>query len=229
MWKQPSLKAGSSNRKSHSVSRKRIQLAIFDLDGTLTKIESTWQYLHVKLGTWETGRISAEKYWRGEISYEEWAKKDSILWRDVSVEKVISILREIPYVEGATETFEELKRRGIFSGIVSAGISLLADRAKKELGADFAVANKLLSEEGKLTGEVRVKVSLRNKDEIIKEMAWMLGVDLENCAVIGDNVFDLPDVVGLKIAFNPKSRDVRGIADITVDSGDLRDVLEHLV
>jgi len=211
------------------MSRRQIQLAIFDLDGTLTKIESIWQYLHGKLGTWEVGKISAEKYWRGEITYEEWAEKDSMLWKDVPVEKVISILREIPYIEGATETFEELKRRGIWTGIVSAGISLLADRAKKELGADFAVANRLLSEEGKLTGKIRVKVSLRNKDEIIKEMAWMLGVDLENSAVIGDNAFDLPDVVGLKIAFNPRSRDVREIADITVDSGDLRDVLEHLV
>ena len=211
------------------MSRRQIQLAIFDLDGTLTKIESIWQYLHGKLGTWEVGKISAEKYWRGEITYEEWAEKDSMLWKDVPVEKVISMLSEIPYIEGAIETFEELKRRGIWTGIVSAGISLLADRAKKELGADFAVANRLLSEEGKLTGKIRVKVSLRNKDEIIKEMAWMLGVDLENSAVIGDNAFDLPDVVGLKIAFNPRSRDVREIADITVDSGDLRDVLEHLV
>ena len=211
------------------MSRRQIQLAIFDLDGTLTKIESIWQYLHGKLGTWEIGKISAEKYWRGEITYEEWAEKDSMLWKDVPVEEVISILREISYVEGATETFEELKRRGIWTGIVSAGISLLADRAKKELGADFAVANKLLSDEGKLTGKIRVKVSLRNKDEIIKEMAWMLGVDLENCAVIGDNEFDLPDVVGLKIAFNPRSTDVREIADITVESGDLRDVLEYLI
>jgi len=211
------------------MSRRQIQLAIFDLDGTLTKIESIWQYLHGKLGTWEVGKISAEKYWGGEITYEEWAEKDSVLWKDVPVEKVISILGEIPYIEGAVETFEELKRRGIWTGIVSAGISLLADRAKKELGADFAVANKLLSEEGKLTGKIRVKVSLRNKDEIIKEMAWMLGVDLENSAVIGDNTFDLPDVVGLKIAFNPRSRDVREIADITVDSGDLRDVLEYLI
>lgn len=211
------------------MSRRQIQLAIFDLDGTLTKIESIWQYLHGKLGTWEVGKISAEKYWRGEITYEEWAEKDSMLWKDVPVEKVISILREIPYIEGAIETFEELKRRGIWTGIVSAGISLLADRAKRELGADFAVANKLLSEEGKLTGKIRVKVSLRNKDEIIKEMAWMLGVDLENSAVIGDNTFDLPDVVGLKVAFNPRSRDVREIADITVDSGDLRDVLEYLI
>jgi len=215
--------------KYFCMSRRQIQLAIFDLDGTLTKIESIWQYLHGKLGTWEIGKISAEKYWRGEITYEEWAEKDSMLWKDVPVEEVISILREISYVEGATETFEELKRRGIWTGIVSAGISLLADRAKKELGADFAVANKLLSDEGKLTGKIRVKVSLRNKDEIIKEMAWMLGVDLENCAVIGDNEFDLPDVVGLKIAFNPRSTDVREIADITVESGDLRDVLEYLI
>ena len=207
----------------------QIQLAVFDLDGTLTKIESIWQYLHVKLETWEIGRISAEKYWKGEITYKEWAERDSMLWKDVPVEKVISILREIPYVEGAVETFEELKRRGIWTGIVSAGISLLADRAKKELGADFAVANKLLSENGKLTGKIRVKVSLRDKDEVIKEMAWMLGVDLENCAVIGDNEFDLPDVVGLKIAFNPRNRDVREIADITIDTGDLRDVLDYLV
>jgi len=211
------------------MSRRQIQLAIFDLDGTLTKVESIWQYLHIKLGTWEIGRIFAEKYWRGEITYEEWAEKDSLLWKDVPVKKVISILREIPYVEGAVETFEELKRRGIWTGIVSAGISLLADRAKKELGADFAVANKLLYEEGKLTGKIRVKVLLKNKDEIIREMAWMLGVDLESCAVVGDNIFDLPDAVGLKIAFNPRSADVREIADITIESGDLRDVLEYLI
>jgi len=211
------------------MSRRQIQLAIFDLDGTLTKVESIWQYLHIKLGTWEIGRIFGEKYWRGEITYEEWAEKDSMLWKDVPVEKVVSILREIPYVEGAVETFEELKRCGIWTGIVSAGISLLADRAKKELGADFAVANKLLYEEGKLTGKIRVKVLLKNKDEIVKEMAWMLGVDLESCAVIGDNVFDLPDAVGLKIAFNPRSADVKEIADITIESGDLRDVLEYLV
>jgi len=211
------------------MSRRRIQLAIFDLDGTLTKIESTWQYLHMKLGTWDAGRVFAQKYWRGEINYQEWAEKDSMLWKNLPVERFVSILRQISYVDGAVETFEELKRRGIRTGIVSAGISLLADRAKKELGADFAVANKLLYEEGKLTGKVKVKVSLKNKDEVIKEMAWMLGVDLENCAVVGDNVFDLPSVVGLKIAFNPRSVDVREIADIVIESGDLTEVLEYLI
>ena len=211
------------------MSRRQIQLAIFDLDGTLTKIESTWQYLHIKLGTWEAGRVFAQKYWKGEINYQEWAEKDSMLWKNLPVERFVSILRHISYVDGAVETFEELKRRGIRTGIVSAGISLLADRAKKELGADFAVANKLLYEEGKLTGKVKVKVSLKNKDEVIKEMAWMLGVDLESCAVVGDNVFDLPSVVGLKIAFNPRSVDVREIADIVIESGDLTEVLEYLI
>jgi len=211
------------------MSRRQIQLAIFDLDGTLTRIESTWQYLHIKLGTWEAGRVFAQKYWKGEINYQEWAEKDSMLWKNLPVERFVSILRNISYVDGAVETFEELKRRGIRTGIVSAGISLLADRAKKELGADFAVANKLLYEEGKLTGKVKVKVSLKNKDEVIKEMAWMLGVDLESCAVVGDNVFDLPSVVGLKIAFNPRSVDVREIADIVIESGDLTEVLEYLI
>jgi len=57
----------------------------------------------------------------------------------------------------------------------------------------------------------------------------MLGVDLESCAVVGDNVFDLPSVVGLKIAFNPRSVDVREIADIVIESGNLTEVLEYLI
>lgn len=32
-----------------------LKLSVFDVDGTLTRVESCWQFIHEKLGTWEKG------------------------------------------------------------------------------------------------------------------------------------------------------------------------------
>jgi len=208
--------------------REPVRLVIFDLDGTLTKVESTWQYIHEKLGTWQIGRRSADDYWKGRITYEEWARLDSGMWRGVALSRLRSIVDSIPYVDGALETVAEIKRRGKLSGIVSAGISLLCERARKDLGMDFAVANELHVSEGKLTGGVTVNVSLEAKPEVMRREAERLGFSLRQCAVIGDNSFDFPDDAGLKIAFNPKDANIMKRCDIVVRGVDIRGILPHI-
>jgi len=207
--------------------RDSVDLVVFDLDGTLTKVDSTWQYLHMRLGTWSTGRLSAQDYSKGKIDYVDWARQDSSMWRGVELTKLISIIKEIPYVDGAKETISRLTQDGKLSGIVSAGISLLSDRACEYLGMDFAIANELHVSRGRMTGEVTVKVSLSEKGQVIKNIAKQLGVPLSRCAVVGDNSFDLPNEAGLRIAFNPK-RDAQNACDIIVRGGDLRAILAYI-
>ena len=204
-------------------------LVIFDLDGTLTKVESTWQYIHEKLGTWQTGRLSADDYWTGRIDYLRWAKLDSCLWRGVPLARLRSIVNSIPYVDGARETVAELRRRGKLSGIVSAGISLLCDRVSKELGMDFAVANELHVFRGKMTGDIFVNVSLDGKPSVMKRMAKRFGFSLRECAVVGDNSFDLPGEAGLRIAFNPKDAKITKECDVVVRGTDIRGILRHIL
>jgi phosphoserine phosphatase len=207
--------------------QQQIRLVVFDLDGTITQVESTWQYIHERLGTWQKGKLSAEKYWSGKISYAKWAELDSSMWRGTGIQEIRSIVDEIPYANGARETMMRLRERRKLLGIVSAGVSLLSDRVKEDLGMDFAIANDLEVFEGRMTGRVAVNVSLNEKAFVIKRVAEQLGVSLRECVVVGDNSFDLPRNVGLRIAFN--SRDNTSIAcDVLVGGTDMRAILEHI-
>jgi len=209
--------------------RRPLRLVIFDLDGTLTRVESTWQYIHERLGTWHAGKATAENYWKGKIDYVKWAELDSFMWRGVKVSKLRSIIDAIQYVDGAKETIAELKRRGKLSGIVSAGISLLSDRARKELGMDFAVANELHVSCGRMTGGVTVNVSLDEKLAVMKSVVEHSGYSLEECVAVGDNSFDLPSEAGLRIAFNPRNAEVAKECDVIVKGTDIRVILPYIL
>lgn len=219
-------KVGRSRRES--LDDTRCRLVVFDADGTLTQVTSIWQYIHSKLGTWSDGRLSSTKYWRGEISYEEWARLDAMMWRGRAIGEIIEIVKSVPYVKGAKHTFSVLRNMGMKIAVASAGLSLLVDRIVRELGADSAIANQLIVDDGVLTGDVKVNVSLRNKDQVIRDISKSLCVDINECAVVGDYSFDFPDDAGLKLAFNPKDEAAEKRANIIVRSSNLADILKYI-
>lgn len=207
---------------------KPLRAVIFDLDGTLTQIGSVWQYLHERLGTWDQGKVNADKYWSGQISYDEWAKLDAECWRGRPLSEVLRIIGQVEYTQGAADTIGFLRNERYRTGIVSAGLSILSRRAKTDLGIDLDVANELHIEDGKLTGSVTVKVDLKNKPNAIEEVAWLLGADMDQVAVVGDNEYDIHPSAALRIAFNPKSDGAKSAAEKTVNSPDLSDILPHI-
>ena len=207
---------------------RQFRAAIFDLDGTLTDIRSSWQYLHQRFGTLDLGRRTAEMYHDGRIDYVEWARLDAACWKGVSLADLLPALNEIRYTPGAPELMEQLRNHGIRTGIVSAGLSILADRAKVDLNVDLVISNELKVSNGVLTGEVFVRVGPDNKEAVIEEAAWLLGADMQEIIVVGDNLFDLPRSAGLKIAFKPVTIQARAVADIVVEEEDIRAIADHI-
>ncbi len=210
-------------------SDRRILVAIFDLDGTLTDTRSIWQHLHEKFGTCEVGKRTAEMYHDGLIDYAEWARLDAQCWKGISLSRILSSLHEIRYTLGAKETMEQLRNHGIRTGIVSAGLSILADKAKADLNVDLSVSNELEVRDGVLTGKVVVRVGPGNKTGVIEEAAWLLGAEMRETAVVGDNAFDIPDGAGLRIAYKPATPQTRSAADVVVEEDDIRAVVEHIL
>jgi phosphoserine phosphatase len=208
--------------------KREIRLVIFDLDGTLTPVDSLWRYLHDALGTWDRGKVAAQRYWRGEMSYKEWAEADAGCWAGVPLGRIGYYLSQIPYRKGARELFEELRRRKVKTAILSAGLSLLADKAAAELHADLVVSNELQTSDGCLTGEIAVKVSVKEKQQIIAEIANQADVSLDETALVGDRANDLPEPRCFKIAFKPKEDAARQIADCVVEDDDLSRILRYL-
>lgn len=208
---------------------RNIRLVVFDLDGTLTTVDSLWRYLHQAFGTWDRGKIAALKYKRGEISYKQWAETDAQCWAGGSLSQVTKILEQIPYRNGARDVFDELKRRQVRTAILSAGLSLLADKAAKELGADMAFSNELGTNDGRLTGGITVRVAVNNKKEIIEQIAADLKIPIKDVALVGDRAFDLSHADCLRIAFKPKDEVARREADFVVDDENLTRILQYLI
>ena len=207
---------------------RKIGLVVFDVDGTLTSVESSWRYLHAALGTWDRGRAAARKYEQGDISYTEWAETDAKCWAGKSQSAVYALLEKIPYSRGVKTVFEELKFRHVKTALVSAGLSILANKFTEELGADFVAANDLEANDGMLTGRIKVRVPVTEKASVVQDIARKASIPIGEVALVGDSMYDLPLDECLKIAYKPKDHGARAIADVVIEDDDLSRVLAYL-
>lgn len=179
-----------------------IKVAFLDCDGTLTKVRSSWEYLHKELGLWDENADEFQELFRaGEIDYHEFCRRDARLWRGLSVPEVREIVGRIPYRDDAMQTVENLKKMGVVTVIISSGLSLLVDRVQADLAIDLAVSNELVAHEGYFTGDVRINVGYNCKDRIVANVLRDLGLKKEESCAVGDGDGDrsMFDTVGLPI------------------------------
>ncbi|MHA1970022.1 MAG: HAD-IB family phosphatase, partial [Candidatus Hodarchaeales archaeon] len=142
-----------------------------------------------------------------------------------------NIFSTVPLMNGAKVTARELKKRGYQLAILSAGISLLAERVQKELEIDYVFANKLcIDKKGFLTGEGEAMVDLLSKEVSLTKLIEYTGVNANKCVALGDSEFDIPMFkhVGLSIAFNSSDDSTKQAADKLIEIKDLRAILPFL-
>jgi len=161
----------------------------------------------------------------------EYQKTKSIasLLKGITVKEITDTLDQIPLSPGVQKTVEELKREGHVLAIISDSYTIVAERLKKRLGFDFAVANKLIVKGGRATGEIEMPLNWpKNRRGCLKHSVCKLNallslseetkIPLERTVAVGDNTADICMLreAGLGIAFNPKTPAVAQSADITI-------------
>lgn len=203
------------------------------MDGVLADTESSWTYVHRHFGV--NNDYSLRAYLDGEIDDWEFIRRDIDLWRKkdpaLSMDSVRRILVDVPTMNGAEEAVAELRRRGIRTAIISAGIDLLAQRLAVELEIDMFFANGFVADcAGRLTGEGVLNVRLAEKGEKVRMVADLLDIGREEVVSVGNSRFDTPmfDASEIGIAFCPIDDEVREKADVVVEEKDLRAILESV-
>ncbi len=206
-----------------------IKIVVFDMDGVLVDIDSSWRFVHKRFG--KENEENLRQYLDHRIDYAELLKRDVDLWGRINVDSLRGILAEAPLMNGAARTVNELRRKGYKTAIISAGISVLAERLQTLLGIDYAFASKIaVDETGVIVGASSGAVELLNKVAPLKKLVQREKTTLSSCAVVGDSVFDIPlfEAAGLSIAFNTNDRRVIEAADFVVEEKDLAGILRYL-
>ena len=219
--------------KTKTTGLDTIELVIFDMDGVIANTISSWKYIHDYFGC--SNERSVDDYLKGKIDDAEFIKRDVSLWleygKPVTRNKLVNILSNVTLMKGAKKCITGIKKHNVKTAIVSAGLDILAERMKEELGIDYAFANGIKTDDnGRLSGEGVIGVRLMYKDKTVSRLSDQLGIPLERIAAVGNSCFDIPmlETCGLGIAFNPEDDCIRQKADIVIEGNDLGKILPIL-
>ena len=196
------------------LTRRAKRLVVFDVDSTLIQGEVI-EMLAAKAGCEDQVREVTEAAMRGELDFTESLERRVALLAGLPEEALDEVAQSLTLTPGARTTIRTLKRLGFYCGVVSGGFIRIIDRLVDDLGLDYAVANDLEIEDGKLTGRVKGEVIDRaGKAVALRRFAEQSGVPLAQCVAIGDgaNDIDMLTAAGLGVAFNAKPA-LREVAD----------------
>ncbi|MFH1316571.1 MAG: HAD family phosphatase [Candidatus Woesearchaeota archaeon] len=207
------------------------KLICFDLDGVIFKPKNFWLELHKAFNTYEKGKELTEKYLNSDYNklVEEVVQK---LWKGKPAKPYFDLVNSFEYMDGVKETLKQIHKMSLITAIVSTSSLDVARRAQKELSFDHIFANELIIRDNQVTGEYVWPLGSGShlKSKIVKDLCSDLGISLDKCIFVGDNESDIEvsKIVGLSIAFNSESKQLKAEATHVVDSKNLLDILKFI-
>ena len=188
-----------------------IKCVIFDCDGVLVDSVSSWKTLHDHFGT--DNSLNLTRFINGELTDVEFMRSDIQMWKEKSNpihrDELFRAYSGVKLMNGARELVSELKEKGIFVAIVSAGVDIFVSSIAAMLKADDWIANGFhFNDDDTLSDEGICRLHASKKDLIIEKIINMQGLSPQNCISVGDSEMDLSmQVEGSGfVGFNP-SRD----------------------
>lgn len=187
---------------------KEIEAVVFDCDGVLVDIGSSWQQIHDYFGT--NNLENLERFLRKEITDDEFMAMDIKMWLDIQenihMDEIMRCFSGVKLMIGARDVVEELKRRGIYVAIVSSGVARFIGSIAHMLNVDDWAANDFSwDEKGFLAGPKPSMVDSHDKGIMVKKLSEINNFNPEKVWSVGDSSTDLSmQIPGSNfIGFNP--------------------------
>ena len=206
-----------------------MRLVVMDVDSTLVSGEAI-NLLAARAGcAAKVAEVTAAAM-RGELDFAAALRERVALLAGLEASVIDEVRAELRLTPGARTLIRTLRRLGYKCGIVSGGFTQFTDVLAADLGLDYAAANTLEIDGGKLTGQLAGAVIDRaGKARALRDFAASCGVPLSQTVAVGDGANDLDMIAaaGLGIAFNAKPA-VRDAADASLSVPHL-DAILHLL
>ncbi|HET9957693.1 MAG TPA: phosphoserine phosphatase SerB [Polyangiaceae bacterium] len=210
--------------------RRTKRLVCMDVDSTFVKGEFIDELAEL-VGCKEQVSAITARAMRGELDFKQALAERVKLLAGLPLERAMTLLEKIELTPGADRFVHALRSLGFRIGLVSGGFTVFVDQLKRRYGLDFAFANELEIENGKLTGRVRgTVVDGERKAQVLKDMAQVYNCRLEQTVAIGDGANDISmlQTAGLGIAFRAKPK-LQEVADMSLNHNERLDTLLYLM
>ncbi len=206
-----------------------MKLCVFDFDSTLMDGE-TIDFLAAAVGIGDKVAEITAMAMRGELDFFESLIMRVKLLEGLELQKVDEICHNLPYMPGAKETIEELKRKGYKVAVFSGGFRNATSYAKEILGFDADFSNILHAKEGRLTGLVGGDMMFGfSKGDMLVRLQELLGITDNECVVVGDGANDRSMFAHAKTKIAFCAKDIlKKEANVVIEKKDLREVLEYV-
>ncbi|MFI6350862.1 phosphoserine phosphatase SerB [Streptomyces sp. NPDC050560] len=188
------------------LQRRARRLVVMDVDSTLIQDEVIELFAAHAGCEDKVAEITAAAM-RGELDFEQSLHARVALLAGLDASVVERVREQVRLTPGARTLIRTLRLLGYQVGVVSGGFTQVTDDLKERLGLDFAQANTLEIEGGRLTGRVTGEIVDRaGKARLLRRFAAEANVPLSGTVAIGDgaNDLDMLNAAGLGVAFNAK-------------------------
>jgi phosphoserine phosphatase len=190
-----------------TVFRRPKRLIVFDVDGTLIDAEMIDELAKAAGVGGKVSEITSRAM-NGEIEFKQALKERVRLLKGLPATVLDSIVENLDVTPGAEELIMALKALGYKIALISGGFTQFVEKIKEKLGIDYVYANKLVIEDGKLTGEVvEPIIDAERKAELMRVIAEKENLLMEQVVAVGDGANDrfMIQNSGLGIALYPKA------------------------
>ena len=206
-----------------------MKLAVFDFDSTLMDGETLDIIARETNFAKEIAEITA-KGMRGEIDFFESLDMRVALLKGVKLETVNEICNNLPIMNGAKETIQELHKKGYKCVCFSGGFKNATVLFAYKLNLDGEFANIFHTKNNILTGKVGGEMMFSNsKGDMLVRLQKLLNVSYDDTLAVGDGANDLSmfKYAKKKAAFCAKEV-LKKEANIIIEKKDLTLILDKI-
>ena len=205
---------------------RRKRLLVADMESTIIA-EEMLDELAARLGIADRVAPITARAMNGELDFAEALRARVGLLAGQPARLLEEMAARATLNPGARTLVQTLRAEGAVTALVSGGFACFTEPVGAACGFDRQQANRLVIEDGRLTGEVAPPILDRTaKRAALEALAAEQGLDLAASCAVGDgaNDLDLLQAAGLGVGYRPKAA-LRRAADVSLDHGDLTALL----
>lgn len=206
---------------------RRKKLLVADMDSTIIEQECIDE-LAESAGIKDRISSITESAMRGELAFEPALRQRVHLLKNLSISVIDEVLQSrITIRSGAKTLVKTMRNHGAYTALISGGFTLFTQKIADLVGFDEHQANRLMEENGRLTGEVRDPI-LGKEAKLTKmlELCQKLRLNPDETLAVGDGANDLAMLThaGCGVAFHAKPI-VADAAAVKINYADLTGLL----